>query len=176
MAHSQNEGRSFNKYDGKCASTSSHSPRSSKSAAVIFHEKRWWIWSRKCQIFCVIYRVELKGTSRHVSLSKSTSEGRVPRMNSGNEIESNKNFQIFSGLIQFTKILYSQNYSIGSNFVQFLHEVDLAEHFSYASLLDFEHWLIGEVFKDYNITRKDTKWILKVSFSLIDELIFLAVS
>ena len=108
--------------------------------------------------------------------SKSSPEARIPRMSSGNEIESNKNFQIFSGLIQFTKILYSQNYSIGSNFVQFLQEVHFAEHFSYSALLEFEQWLIGEVFKDYNITRKDTKWILKVSFSLIDELIFLAVS
>jgi hypothetical protein len=96
-------------------------------------------------------------------------------MSFGNEIESNKNYQIFSGLIQFTKILHSQNYSIGSNFSRFLLEVDSAEHFSFSSLIDFEHWLIGEVFKDYNITRKDTKWILKVSFSLIDELIFLAV-
>ena len=97
-------------------------------------------------------------------------------MTSANEIESNKNYQIFSGLIQFTKILYSLNYSVGSNFARFLQEVEASDHFSFASLIEYEHSLIDSVFKDYNITRKDTKWILKVSLSLIDELIFLAVS
>jgi hypothetical protein len=92
-----------------------------------------------------------------------------------NEIESNKNYQIFSGFIQFTKILYSVNYSIGSRFSRFLEEARSNDHFTFTSLINFEHSLIDAVFKDYNITRNDTKWILKVSLNLVDELINLEV-
>ena len=92
------------------------------------------------------------------------------------EIEGSRTFQAYSALLHYTRILFSVNYSVGKQFADFIAESAEDRAGLFPRILAFEQHLLDLVFKDYNINKKETRWMQSCGQRTVDEIVFRSVS
>lgn len=74
-------------------------------------------------------------------------------------------------MIQLTKILHTVNYSIGRQFYIFNETIKHADSLIFEKMLGFHQKTLSVVFKDYNVTNRENKWVIIEGQHLLESLI-----
>lgn len=83
----------------------------------------------------------------------------------------NKNLQIYTNKIQISKIIFTINYSIGKKLFHFLKEIKTGNIVSFNYISNFFVHTIDSIFKDYNLNKKENKWVSSSGQFILEELI-----
>ena len=86
-------------------------------------------------------------------------------------LESNKCLRVYSGMIQLAKILHTVNYSIGRQFFFFKETIGAAGDQVFKQMLSFHQKTLNVVFKDYNVTNRENKWVIIEGQHLLESII-----
>ena len=88
-----------------------------------------------------------------------------------NIYHKNKNLQLYTNKIQISKIIFTINYSIGKKLFHFLKEIKTGNIVSFNYISNFFVHTIDSIFKDYNLNKKENKWVSSSGQFILEELI-----
>ena len=78
---------------------------------------------------------------------------------------------MYSGMIQLAKILHTVNYSVGRQFYIFKETINAADDQIFKQMLSFHQKTLSVVFKDYNVTNRENKWVVIEGQHLLESII-----